>query len=147
MSLRQGNNILAGGVVCDNTPTSGSTNALSSGGAYTALSGKVDKGHEVIDFQEPTAENNYTWYRKYDDGWVEQGGLFPNTASSYSVWTANLPVEMSSAYYNANAICFVSGTNYTPQINSRTTTSVTFDKMLSNTAYGACWEVKGMAAN
>ena len=74
MSVRQGNNILAGGVVCDNTPTSGSTNAVSSGGVYIALAGKVSTGHEVIDFQEPTSANNYTWYRKYKSGWVEQGG-------------------------------------------------------------------------
>lgn len=28
----------------------------------------------VIEYQMPTAENNYTWYRKYKSGWVEQGG-------------------------------------------------------------------------
>ena len=28
----------------------------------------VTKGHQVIEFQEPTAANNYTWYRKYADG-------------------------------------------------------------------------------
>ena len=31
----------------------------------------------VIDYQEPTADNGYTWYRKYNDGWVEQGGCIP----------------------------------------------------------------------
>jgi hypothetical protein len=29
----------------------------------------------VVDFQAPTSANNYTWYRKYKSGWVEQGGL------------------------------------------------------------------------
>ena len=28
----------------------------------------------VVAAQYPTAENNYTWYRKYKSGWVEQGG-------------------------------------------------------------------------
>lgn len=28
----------------------------------------------VVESQLPTAENNYTWYRKYKSGWVEQGG-------------------------------------------------------------------------
>lgn len=28
----------------------------------------------VIETQLPTAENNYTWYRKYKSGWVEQEG-------------------------------------------------------------------------
>ena len=31
----------------------------------------------VIEYQMPTAENNYTWYRKYKSGWVEQGGCIP----------------------------------------------------------------------
>jgi hypothetical protein len=39
------------------------------------LNNKVDIGHQVIAFQAPTAENNYTWCRKYADGWVEQGGV------------------------------------------------------------------------
>ena len=30
----------------------------------------------VIESQLPTAENNYTWYRKYKSGWVEQGGKY-----------------------------------------------------------------------
>ena len=38
--------------------------------------------HKVIDFQEPTAANNYTWYRKYADGWVEQGGIWTGTLSA-----------------------------------------------------------------
>ena len=29
----------------------------------------------VIETQLPTAENDYTWYRKYKSGWVEQGGI------------------------------------------------------------------------
>ena len=28
----------------------------------------------VVESQLPTAENNYTWYRKYKSGWAEQGG-------------------------------------------------------------------------
>ena len=34
----------------------------------------VEDPHRCIEFQAPTAENGYTWYRKYADGWVEQGG-------------------------------------------------------------------------
>ena len=33
------------------------------------------KADAVIDYQEPTAENNYTWYRLYKSGWVEQGAF------------------------------------------------------------------------
>ena len=62
MSVRQGSSIIAGGIQIDNTPTSSSTNAVSSGGVYSALANKVSTGHEVIEFQAPTAQNNYTWY-------------------------------------------------------------------------------------
>ena len=42
MSVRQGSSVIAGGIQIDNTPTSGSSNAVSSGGTYTALTGKAD---------------------------------------------------------------------------------------------------------
>lgn len=34
----------------------------------------LDGADYVTEWQTPTAENNYTWYRKYKSGWVEQGG-------------------------------------------------------------------------
>lgn len=55
--------------------------------------------HKVIDFQVPTASNGYTWYRKYADGWVEQGGRCTvpatNGLSSSSV-TVTLPVPIAT---------------------------------------------------
>ena len=42
MSIRQGSSVIAQGTIIDNTPVSGSTNAVSSGGTYTALTGKAD---------------------------------------------------------------------------------------------------------
>lgn len=48
--------------------------------------------HKVIEFQEPTSANNYTWYRLYDDRWVEQGGQ----ANSKTV---SLPITMSDTNY------------------------------------------------
>ena len=55
--------------------------------------------HKVIAFQAPTSANSYTWYRKYADGWVEQGGraLVPatNGLSSSSV-TVTLPVPIAT---------------------------------------------------
>ncbi len=36
----------------------------------------------VTEWQTPTAENNYTWYRKYKSGWVEQGGYVAGTGST-----------------------------------------------------------------
>lgn len=43
----------------------------------------------VVDSQLPTAENNYTWYRKYKSNWIEMGGLvFTNSSDSNVI---NLP--------------------------------------------------------
>ena len=57
----------------------------------------------VIESQEPTADNGYTWYRLYKSGWVEQGGkqymIVPG--NSQTVRTAiSLPIEMNNANYN-----------------------------------------------
>ena len=48
----------------------------------------------VIDFQIPTAENSYTWYRKYASGWVECGMQYAWNGA----WTTiTLPVAMRDA--------------------------------------------------
>lgn len=63
----------------------------------------VTKGHQVIEFQEPTAANGYTWYRKYADGWVEQGGCFSQTINTGDTkWSANLLIPMANYYYVTN---------------------------------------------
>lgn len=49
-------------------------------------------GDWVVESQLPSAENNYTWYRKYKSGWVEQGG---RSASQ----TVTLPIEMADVNY------------------------------------------------
>ena len=46
----------------------------------------------VIESQTPTVQNNYTWYRKYKSGWIEQGG------HSFSV-NVNLPITMANTDY------------------------------------------------
>lgn len=90
---------------------SGDTIALDAGG-----SSAVD---EIIDYQLPSAGNNYTWYRKYQSGWVEQGGEATFTANGNSIV---LPVEMADTHYvvqlttlqNTNTFsrCYVRDTTY-----------------------------------
>ena len=66
------------------------------------------KGYDyVIESQAPTADNNYTWYRKYKSGWVEQGGMWAgnmNCVPGYEV-TVNiaLPISMTNKKYYTNA--------------------------------------------
>lgn len=56
----------------------------------------------VVESQAPTSDNNYTWYRKYKSGWVEQGGVINPTNSTGLV--INLPVSMA----NSNYTCCIS---------------------------------------
>ena len=102
----------------------------------------------VVDFQIPTAQNNYTWYRRYASGWVEQGGQLQTNVSSETV---TLPVEMSDTYYS---IMFSIG-NYAGSGSGgyteifgwgvRTTTQFHADSK-SGSGITGNWEVKGMAA-
>lgn len=101
------------------------------------------KADAIIDFQVPTAENNYTWYRKYVSGWVEQGGIkVANTT------TVNFPVTMANTDY-----WYIVKGNYNNTTGSYSsshdyvTTKNTTNFVLSTGGTTACWEVKGMAAN
>lgn len=55
----------------------------------------------VIESQSPTAENNYTWYRKYKSGWIEQGGRITNGTT----WNGGelLATPFTNANYNIQA--------------------------------------------
>ena len=56
----------------------------------------------VVDSQLPTAENNYTWYRKYKSNWIEMGGLvFTNSSDSNVI---NLPITMADTNYQVIAM-------------------------------------------
>lgn len=136
MSIKQGSNTIAGFPVVDNIPTSGSTHVVSSGGVYSALAGKANTGHEVIEFQAPTAGNNYTWYRKYADGWVEQGGVAPANT------TVTLPIQMQNINYTVTA-CALGTSVLSVGINRINTTSM----YINTNAQVASWQVSGMAAN
>ena len=106
----------------------------------------------VIESQLPTAENNYTWYRKYRSGWVEQGGSADFSATSGTVYTVTLLVTMADANYTAIGIPSMIGSGtggFSIGVDSRTTTQVSFRGSTSSTNIVNVWnwEVKGMAAS
>lgn len=104
----------------------------------------VQQGHQVIEFQEPTADNNYTWYRLYADGWVEQGGIAVGNPV-----TITLPIVMANSNYMA--VSSPNGevsNNYVAfgQYNYSTTGfQIKYNGDLSS-ATSICWQVSGMAA-
>lgn len=114
------------------------------------FNGKVDIGHEVVEFQAPNAGNNYTWYRIYADGWVEQGGTTEFTSNPISI---TLPVEMMNTNYTATATLNYSSASGWGQIISKSTTGISVGVYYGNgNASGTgsdrfvCWQVSGMVA-
>lgn len=103
----------------------------------------TDSGADaVIEFQRPTAENGYTWYRKYASGWVEQGGI---KTGSTSELTIDLPVEMIDLNYTtiANPVGLNSSNLGTKVTNYSTTQIKTYTSSQGN----VMWIVEGMSAN
>lgn len=45
----------------------------------------------VVAWQNPTAENNYTWFRRYKSGWVTQGGKLSGRSITFPIQFALLP--------------------------------------------------------
>jgi hypothetical protein len=102
------------------------------------------KADAVIDYQEPTVENGYTWYRKYKSGWVEQGGF-----SSGEPRTATLAVAMADTNYSV--ICVQRGTSAptggegSPRAGAISTTQIYVNGGAASN--DVCWRVSGMAAS
>lgn len=109
-----------------------------------------DTADYVIETQLPTADNNYTWYRKYASGWIEQGGRS-------SSQTITLPVTMIDTNYHV----FLCGECQTSNNNiiicgfrDRKTTGFTVQgnivnnagQSVSSNASAKCWRVIGFAA-
>ena len=100
----------------------------------------------VIDYQEPTADNGYTWYRKYKSGWVEQGGVSEGLNT-----VVTLPIEMADTNYTL--ICSgvyeprtnTSGANWSAVSGYRTSkTTITLGQALGFATMG--WQVSGKSA-
>ncbi len=111
----------------------------------------------VVEWQEPTAENNYTWYRLYKSGWVEQGGIITCTSSTNSQ-VVNLPKSMINTNYTAiahfNATSAISdSSSQTGQSMNRWNGTVCSKSVSSFTMQATSinggiysWEVKGFAS-
>lgn len=108
------------------------------------------KDHRVIAFQAPTADNNYTWYKKYKDGSVEQGGVIATVSDA--ALTVNLPVTMADTHYTVSLNRATTDSTALSGLNSRwdaywgkTTTSFgCWEKWGTTTELS--WEVKGVYA-
>lgn len=113
----------------------------------------------VVEYQMPNANNNYTWYRKYASGWVEQGGM--STPGQVSPVTVQLPIEMDSGKYQVQLTANITNSAYDYTTSRIATVRFSSDAYIhdSTTSFSYCvtgvsgtssvpvtWEVKGMAA-
>lgn len=120
MSVRQGGKIIAG--------------ALPS-----------DINDYVVDYQAPTAQNNYTWYRKYKSGWVEQGGIDTTSYVTFPITMANTNYTVSCCMNNTNVNVGNPTVFYMDKTTSGIRILIRWDG--SGTTGERCWQVSGMAAN
>ena len=100
----------------------------------------------VVDFQRPTAQNNYTWYRKYKSGWVEQGG-YQDGSVSHTSDPIVFPIEMSDTKYSLivqsetteKYSCIQSKTKTGFCVKDRVHADIWYDSNFKGT-----WQVSGM---
>lgn len=111
----------------------------------------------VIESQNPTAQNNYTWYRKYKSGWVEQGGYIASTSTSDDSKSVTLPVQMANTDYMIQTtvhrgIAGGSGMGWdyvgdaSTSAPANTTTTIYLSVASTSYCAGKYWEVKGTYA-
>lgn len=100
----------------------------------------------IVSKQDPTAANDYTWYRKYSDGWVEQGGLYNRTTTGTMYLT--LPIEMADTSYTALCSCAVKDRTsaFTDNWTFAPYTTSTVQIYTTSVVYGNyAWSVSGKA--
>jgi hypothetical protein len=117
------------------------------GGVQVPTSGTADY---VVEWQAPTDLNNYTWYRKYKSGWVEQGGVASITMnSSGATNNITLPIVMADANYAVSALLEGAFGNrqLASRLNLNRTTYVCILAYSASTETQSCyWQVSGMSA-
>ena len=136
--------------------TAGLNASLFNGKADLNLLNTANNVDFVVESQEPTAGNDYTWYRKYRSGWVEQGGYVAADNNSYPSKSVALPITMANTDYqvrkqiHSGANLGGAGWDYVADKSSTGTANTTTTVYLSvaSVAYcfGVWWEVKGKAA-
>lgn len=93
----------------------------------------------LVDVQYPTAENSYTWFRLYSDGWVEQGGIYNASALTYLITMADTNYTMFLQPMDTSG-------NYAMRCQNLTTTGASIQTAASQW-HNYSWQVSGMSAS
>lgn len=95
----------------------------------------------VIEYQEPTEENNYTWYRLYASGWIEQGGIINSNTTSIL-----LLVRMEDNSYNTIISYYKTNSSESPMAGHLSTNEQTTNSFTTKSSgYTRVWRVSGKA--
>lgn len=101
----------------------------------------------VIEMQRPTSTNNYTWYRKYKSGWVEQGGFVTGSGSGRVSVSVAFPITMSDVNYTVattyRSSTATDTTGYYSYIANMSQTGFTISAYANQRSF---WQVSGYAA-
>ena len=105
----------------------------------------------VVEYQMPNANNNYTWYRKYASGWIEQGGKSPETTDAQVTITFPVPFAQIPNVQLTRSFTTLDNTaaqNQTTGISALSTTGFNcYDVAWSGSVRGiAWWRAEGIAA-
>ena len=107
----------------------------------------------VIEFQKPTSDNGYIWYRKYASGWVEQGGTIDKGSNVRDISSMiTLPIEMANIFYSVSLIGYNTSTGPTSMCIGSSHRSLTgffaycYGFGTSDTGRYLIWKISGMAA-
>ena len=82
------------------------------------------------------SEDGNSWYRKYSDGWIEQGGIFPQSSTGYHEETVTFQVQFSDTKY-----IFVSQSSWNSangQGNWTTSKTASYIKLQNVSLYQDC---------
>ena len=118
----------------------------------TNLQTEIGGADYVVEYQNPTSTNNYTWYRLYKSGWIEQGGWNTQSVTSAYESTVTLPKQMSNANYVVLVTPLSSIDNDGGEIICENRTATTFRIRISELSgtsgtKGYMWEVKGISTS
>ena len=120
-------------------------------GSHTTSIGTLDTfKNDVLDYviasQSPSSANNYTWYRKYKRGWVEQGGRIQlNGTISSTNKRVTFPITMADSHYFSLA-SQDANSPYTSFVGWQGTTAMSIGTNGASTTGTVTWMVIGQAA-
>lgn len=115
-----------------------------SGATYFKVPKKL--GRVLVRSQKPTADNNYTWYNVYADGWVEQGGIIANLTDEIA--RIVFPIIMADVNYTILAGQYVDNPNSQYwYVRHDIGVNGFLIKASAGTVTAAYWRVSGYAAS